>query len=204
MSDFGFVVLEFCFRVFGFRAVRIHRSCGLGVRFPVSGCLHRAMANKSVADRLGGVEAALHNVQQLANTTAKGVGKDRAQRQEVCFCQGGFRAAVEEALQRWQDGAKEVKAEGSASASADAPANRPLPFNFSFILSWWDSWKNKAWTLRSAVDLKNSVWKRLSKPCSLRSLRRRSAKVTYMDLKERSRLHERLLSEYVPRRSFHL
>ncbi|CAE6970006.1 unnamed protein product [Symbiodinium sp. CCMP2456] len=90
------------------------------------------MANKSVADRLGGVEAALQNVQQLANATAKGVGKDRALRQQVCFCQGGFRATVEEALQRWQDGAKEVKAEGSASASA-AAAPRPLPFKFQFF-----------------------------------------------------------------------
>ena len=45
-----------------------------------------AMANKSVADRLSAVEAALRNVQQLANATAKGVGKDRAQRQQVCFC----------------------------------------------------------------------------------------------------------------------
>ena len=91
------------------------------------------MANKSVADRLSGVEAPLHNVQQLANATAKGVGKDRAQRQQVCFCQGGFRAAVEEALQRWQDGAREVKAEGAGSASTAAPANRPTPFKFQFF-----------------------------------------------------------------------
>ena len=86
-----------------------------------------------MADRLSGVEAPLHNVQQLANATAKGVGKDRAQRQQVCFCQGGFRAAVEEALQRWQDGAREVKAEGAGSASTAAPANRPTPFKFQFF-----------------------------------------------------------------------
>ena len=64
---------------------------------------------------------------------SKGCGEDRAQRQQVCFCQGGFRAAVEEALQRWQDGAREVKAEGAGSASTAAPANRPTPFKFQFF-----------------------------------------------------------------------
>ena len=73
---------------------------------------------KAVAARVDALENQVRNVACLANATAKGVGKDKVQRQWVAFTQGPCRAKLEEAWAGWKEGASRAKEGGAAAASS--------------------------------------------------------------------------------------
>lgn len=74
----------------------------------------------NVDARVSSLEQRVEHVAALSAATAKGVGKDRQSRQVVLFITGSFRAAVDEAFGRWEEGAKLARAkraEGLSSGS---------------------------------------------------------------------------------------
>ena len=54
-------------------------------------------------------------------------GKDRAQRQQLCFCQVGFARGLRRIFKGGRKGLRKSR-QRARGPSADAPANRPLPF----------------------------------------------------------------------------
>ena len=64
--------------------------------------------------RLKYVEGALHSTQILASLTAKGVGRDRNQRQVVLFLTGTFREKVADSWRVWREGAAASREAGDA------------------------------------------------------------------------------------------
>ena len=134
------------------------------------------MANKSVADRLSGVEAALHNVQQLANATAKGVGKTGLRDSRCAFAKGGFALRLRRLCKGGRTGLGKLKRRVRVlRLQLLQPTGLP-PLSFSSSSSLWDNLKRKAWTSRLPVVLRTFVWRRRLRLCSFGSRQMMSAR----------------------------
>ncbi|OLP97397.1 hypothetical protein AK812_SmicGene20274 [Symbiodinium microadriaticum] len=83
---------------------------------------------KAVAARVDALESQVRSVACLANATAKGVGKDKVQRQWVAFVQGPCRAKLEEVWAGWKAGASRAKEGGAAAAAAASSETKVVPF----------------------------------------------------------------------------
>ena len=79
--------------------------------------------------RLAAVELGLRHVGDLAASTAKGLGKDKTQRQILVFATGAFKQSVLEAKEQWDAGAAAARTPGGVSG-ADA---RPVPFKWQLL-----------------------------------------------------------------------
>ena len=79
--------------------------------------------------RLAAVELGLRHVGDLAASTAKGLGKDKTQRQILVFATGVFKQSVLEAKEQWDAGAAAARTSGAASGT-DA---RPVPFKWQLL-----------------------------------------------------------------------
>lgn len=77
--------------------------------------------NVSMEDRVSVLENRVANVSNLAATTAKGVGKDRSQRQMVVFATGEFKQRLLELLEKWVAGAQAAKASTTPSETTILP-----------------------------------------------------------------------------------
>lgn len=71
--------------------------------------------------RLEAAESQLRAVGSLATTTAKGLGKDRSQRQLLAFCSQGLRQQVLELKDKWDRGAQTARTQGVSVAERPPP-----------------------------------------------------------------------------------